>query len=677
MAEIDRIKAIKQKVKHGKIRIERKDVKAQLTKDLHKTDKEREEICKKARKDAHKPIANMRRKMSNEIRSGLNNILSEGYDFIEESCGSGMPEFTFYDEPQISESISESFSKDNKYKMIGVAEGVFAPIGVMSRNNRIYDDDHYDYLLENQILVDKINNRGMLGTIGHHDKRVDDEDLAEGKVSHIVTDLHIQEEADGTRNLVGRLEILDTPAGNLLKTYYDSGMPLYVSSRGAGKLLPVANESYKRVDKTNYYLETFDIVRDPGFLGAKPKYVTESLDENNIDGDNDMGKEKVTPAISTDMETEAIVNKMLHPLQEQLAELTEAVKMLTDRVLDDKSEEVSEECDACAEPKEETEDDQHEEKAPVAPEVVEGTKEEAVVEEKENDDAENAKEDEAEAKKLEADAEEDKEDAEEIKESTEVVSEECDKEDKEEKKEDEEKVEEVVSEECDKEEKKEEKKEDEKEEKAEKVSEEVVEADDDEVTEDDEEEVTEEKKAEEAEKLEADAEEDEAKAEKLEKDAKEDKEDEKVDEAVSEECDKEEKEEKKEEAEEVAESSNEETMKELLKIVEDATIRTKEVLGKYNSAIAELNAYKLSEEFSITVDEAKERLASSTVEAIREELAKAEETPVEVEKEDDAKEESAPAVTESKKHVKGVFSRFSSLSESNSRKGVFSVFKNL
>lgn len=209
----------------------------------------------------------------------IKNTLSESFDFIEESCGSGSPEFEFYAEPKmVSEGVEEGAPS---YPIIGRASGVFAPIGVMSRNNRIYDNDHYDYLLENQQLVDRIAHRGMLGTIGHHDKKVDDQDLAEGKVSHIVTNLRIVEEADGSRNLYGILEILDTPAGHLLKTYYDSGVPLFVSSRGGGNLLPVPNESYKRVDKTKYFLETFDIVKNPGFLQAKPVYekVSESVEE--------------------------------------------------------------------------------------------------------------------------------------------------------------------------------------------------------------------------------------------------------------------------------------------------------------------------------------------------------------------------------------------------------------
>ena len=273
---------IRNEVKNNAPHIEHKNVQQQLKKDVVPTSLEEIKRAKKARENAHTIGADIKREISMEIK----NKLSESFEFIEESCGSGAPEFEFFDAPQ-SQTVHEGMEGcavvANKYPIIGKASGVFAPIGVMSRNNRIYDEDHYDYLFTNQQLVDRIAHRGMLGTIGHHDKKVDDQDLAEGKVSHIVSDLHIQEEADGTRNLYGTLEILDTPAGHLLKTYYDSGIPLFVSSRGGGNLLPVPHESYKRVDKTKYFLETFDIVKNPGFLQAKPVYEKVSEGAEEID----------------------------------------------------------------------------------------------------------------------------------------------------------------------------------------------------------------------------------------------------------------------------------------------------------------------------------------------------------------------------------------------------------
>ena len=272
---LDESKLIDVQIKDNKVHVEHKDPVQQIENEVLPTSLEVQQRAAHARTKATTLGANIKREISMEIR----NKLSESFDFIEESCGSGSPEFEFYAEPKmVSEGVEEGAPS---YPIIGRASGVFAPIGVMSRNNRIYDNDHYDYLLENQQLVDRIAHRGMLGTIGHHDKKVDDQDLAEGKVSHIVTNLRIVEEADGSRNLYGVLEILDTPAGHLLKTYYDSGVPLFVSSRGGGNLLPVPNESYKRVDKTKYFLETFDIVKNPGFLQAKPVYekVSESVEE--------------------------------------------------------------------------------------------------------------------------------------------------------------------------------------------------------------------------------------------------------------------------------------------------------------------------------------------------------------------------------------------------------------
>lgn len=297
------IQAIRTEIKNMKPHVEKKDVVQQVIKKVVPTDLEAKERAEKARKSAHKLSADVKRDISMDIK----NKLSESFDFIEESCGSGSPEFEFYDTPQtVSECVVDGMPAPS-YPIIGRATGVFAPIGVMSRNNRIYDNDHYDYLLGNQHLVDRISHRGMLGTIGHHDKKVDDQDLADGKVSHIVTDLHIKEEADGTRNLCGTLEILDTPAGHLLKTYYDSGVPLFVSSRGGGNLLTVPNESYKRVDKTKYFLETFDIVKNPGFLQAKPVY--EKVSESTEEVVSEAVEETINPIVEED-KIDKLINAM-------------------------------------------------------------------------------------------------------------------------------------------------------------------------------------------------------------------------------------------------------------------------------------------------------------------------------------------------------------------------------
>ena len=368
---------IRNEVKNNAPHIEHKNVQQQLKKDVVPTSLEEIKRAKKARENAHTIGADIKREISMDIKNKLSDI----FEFIEESCGSGAPEFEFFDAPQ-SQTVHEGMEGcavvANKYPIIGKASGVFAPIGVMSRNNRIYDEDHYDYLFTNQQLVDRIAHRGMLGTIGHHDKKVDDQDLAEGKVSHIVSDLHIQEEADGTRNLYGTLEILDTPAGHLLKTYYDSGIPLFVSSRGGGNLLPVPHESYKRVDKTKYFLETFDIVKNPGFLQAKPVYekVSEGAEET----------QEVEPIKEEKEENVDKLDKLTEALTNFVNSITEAKK--EDKAEDNEAKETKEKKEAKEAKIEEAEEDKEDIK--VGKDEDKKDKEEKTPEDEKKEEAEDA-----------------------------------------------------------------------------------------------------------------------------------------------------------------------------------------------------------------------------------------------------------------------------------------------
>ena len=381
-------------VKNRKLHVEKKDVKDKVLKKHKPKDLSREAILKKARSKAHRSTANAKRNLSNDMRKAIQESMNifETFDFIEESYGYGdVLKFQMYEEPVENKSISEALCIDHsyfdpKYLTIGMAEGVFAPIGVMSRNNRIYDEDHYPHLLADENLMNKVHSRAMLGTIGHHDKRVDDEDLANDLCSHVVTDLEVREDEEGHPYLYGRLEILNTTAGRRLRQLYEHGIPLYVSSRGGGKLLNVPNETYKRVDKNNYFLETFDIVKEPGFLEARPVpsvgLVDESI-ENKDNGEIVMGKELQKDAPITEEKSVVVdeskleegkeAEKAPEPKEEEKGkeEKVEEAKEEKEEKEEDKddkkekcdeSSEVSEEAAPKAEePKKETEDDEHEE----------------------------------------------------------------------------------------------------------------------------------------------------------------------------------------------------------------------------------------------------------------------------------------------------------------------------
>lgn len=431
-----KLEMIKKHVKHGKLKVKRRKIKAQVLKKSRPKDYEREKICKKARKKAHTVIANARRNISNNIRKGLHDglevinpkatTISEafGLDFMEEAAGYDVA-FDFFDKPittPITESVNLGLTptgRKRKCKAIGVAEGCFQPITtpdgerVYSRNKRLYDVDHWAYQLNERGLLNRVNNRDMAGTIGHHDKRVDDEDFANEKVSHIVTNLELREDEEHGLYLWGRLEILNTQAGRALKTYYESDIPLYVSSRGGGKLIELPGKEFKRVDKTKYFCETFDVVRAPGFLDAMPIYYNILTEEDDIDDDDtdtsdvnesklltgcenteylikeDSNMTKVNCNITADTTLDEVTNKLLKPMSEKIAELTDVVKQLADDIYE------AEETEAVEAPKAE--------EAPVAEPAAEEAPAEEKVAEAEEAPAEEPK---AEEKAEEAPAQE-------------------------------------------------------------------------------------------------------------------------------------------------------------------------------------------------------------------------------------------------------------------------------
>lgn len=211
--------------------------------------------------------------------------LSEGMDFIEEACGTSSEPLIFSETEKIE--ISEGVSNPSPFKILGVAKGCFAPINEFSRNRRLYSPELWPTVLQNEELKSRLNSRAVFGCLGHADKLVDDRDIQEGKVSHIVTLLEVRNDKNtGKPYLYGELEILDTPAGRILEAMYKGGANLYVSSRAAGKLVPVPGQNYSLVKPDQYHVHTFDIVCRPGFLQAHPMFegvsTNESVNEENI-----------------------------------------------------------------------------------------------------------------------------------------------------------------------------------------------------------------------------------------------------------------------------------------------------------------------------------------------------------------------------------------------------------
>ena len=260
----------------------------------------------------------------------LKSFLDEGYDFIEESCSTEPLSYTDFDETVISEAQTVK----SPFKIIGRLAGKFAPVGGFSRNNRYYPESHWKTVLESEEVQRRLKGREMLGMIGHEDSRVGDFQIRNGLISHVVGCLDIREDANGKPYLYGELDILDTPAGRILKAMHEGGAGLYVSSRGAGKLLDTPGKPYKTVSP-QFFLETWDVVARPGFLEAKPVFeqVEREVPQPQLHESVEETSQPITSATSEELTT----------LKSQIDKLAKIVEKVVDDVYEEPTSEAQEE----------------------------------------------------------------------------------------------------------------------------------------------------------------------------------------------------------------------------------------------------------------------------------------------------------------------------------------------
>ena len=157
-----------------------------------------------------------------------------------------------------------------------VAEGGMILTGICQRantlngNGRMYNEQILRREVKNyQKLIDE--NRA-LGELDHPDSSV----VELSKVSHKVTKLWM----DGD-DVYGKLQVLPTPAGNILRSLVESGVQVGISSRGLGS---VAEQNGVTVVQNDFQLICFDMVSEPSTPGAfMMREHKEPLNENKGD----------------------------------------------------------------------------------------------------------------------------------------------------------------------------------------------------------------------------------------------------------------------------------------------------------------------------------------------------------------------------------------------------------
>lgn len=157
--------------------------------------------------------------------------------------------------------VLESEGTDGKNLYL---KGIAIQGGVRNANQRVYPVSEITNAVKT--LNDQIQNGySVLGEVDHPD----DLKVNLDRVSHMITDMWM----DGP-NGYGKMKILPTPMGNLIKTMLEAGVKLGVSSRGSGNV----NEHTGEV--SDFEIITVDIVAQPSAPGAYPTPVYEHLMNN-------------------------------------------------------------------------------------------------------------------------------------------------------------------------------------------------------------------------------------------------------------------------------------------------------------------------------------------------------------------------------------------------------------
>jgi hypothetical protein len=151
-------------------------------------------------------------------------------------------------------------SHDGKGKNLYM-KGIFIQGGVKNHNERVYPVNEIEKAVST--LNEQIKGGySVLGEVDHPD----DLKINLDRVSHMITDMWM----DGP-NGFGKLKILPTPMGQLVRTMLESGVKLGVSSRGSGNV----NDMDGKV--SDFEIITVDIVAQPSAPNAYPKAIYESL----------------------------------------------------------------------------------------------------------------------------------------------------------------------------------------------------------------------------------------------------------------------------------------------------------------------------------------------------------------------------------------------------------------
>lgn len=178
--------------------------------------------------------------------------------------------------------------------------GPFLVYDKPNKNNRLYTKDTLSKEV-GRYNEEFVKTNRALGELGHPDTP----SINLERVSHKIVSLEDNGEA-----FIGKAMILETPYGQIVKNFIDSGVNLGVSSRGMGSLTQT-KEGYNLVQDDFRLATAADIVADPSAPGAFVNGIMENkewlfVDGRFVEADIESAKRQIRQASRKDIEQVAL-----------------------------------------------------------------------------------------------------------------------------------------------------------------------------------------------------------------------------------------------------------------------------------------------------------------------------------------------------------------------------------
>jgi len=167
-----------------------------------------------------------------------------------------------------AQSINESLANNNGKLIV---TGVLQRADARNQNGRVYPMEilmREAKKYENTFIAE----RRALGELDHPDSSV----VNLNNVSHNIVSMGWK-----GPDLMGTVEVLATPSGNILKSLFQAGIKLGISSRGLGSVKEVMREGSEAMEvQPDFELIAFDFVSNPSTHGAFLSPVNESINKS-------------------------------------------------------------------------------------------------------------------------------------------------------------------------------------------------------------------------------------------------------------------------------------------------------------------------------------------------------------------------------------------------------------